>query len=187
MARFTVEVELDFLNEDGSIDEALRDEISAKVVSSISAAAQKSVQQKVDALLDEKMKGMSMVIGDQLNAKMEAFFNEPRNITDKWGDVTKKNVCINDMLKQACEAFMTQNVDRDGHPTDGYSTRETMSRASWFAKKIGEPMYSDAITRTVKDITDKVASQVQSLATAQLGERLAKLAGIPELIAEVKK
>lgn len=85
MAKFTVEVELDFLEEDGSIDETLRDAIAAKVVSSVSAAAQKSVQQKVDALLDEEMKGMAAVIGEQLNAKMEAFFNEPRNITDKWG------------------------------------------------------------------------------------------------------
>jgi len=181
MAQFTVTVELDFLEEDGSIDESLRDEIAAKVVSSISAAAQKSVQQKVDALLDEKMKSMSVEIGQQLNAKMEAFFNEPRNVTDKWGDVVKQQVSINDMLKSACETFMTQRVNDRGEPYDGYGDKYT-SRSDWLAVKIGKPMYEDAIKRTVKEITDKVADQVQRLATAQLGERLAKLAGIPEML-----
>lgn len=90
------------------------------------------------------------------------------------------------MLKQACETFMTQKVNDRGEPYDGYGDKYS-NRTEWLAKKIGAPMYDDAIKRTVKDITDKVADQVQRLATAQLGERLAKLAGIPDLVSDAKK
>ncbi len=49
MAKFNVTVELDWVDEEGSIDGALKEQIASQIISKVSASSIKDITEKVDA------------------------------------------------------------------------------------------------------------------------------------------
>jgi DNA-binding protein YbaB len=184
MAQFNITVNLDWLDEDGNIDEALRGEIVKKIVDSAHEKAFKSVETEALAKLNEVMKGIDASVSDRLNKIIEDFFTTPRDITDKWGDVVKKKTTVVDQPKKECESFFNTPVDADGCPTQ-YNAKYS-NRPDYIVAKVLSSSMEYEVKNAVEKAVKKVKETVQAQINTSLGEKLGGLVGIGDLFKDIK-
>lgn len=181
MAKFNISVELDYFEEDGSLDDELKSEIVSKIVSEVAGSITKSLETEANRLLNAKMKSLDEEISQKLNDLMQAFFNTPKDITDSWGDVVESGVTVTQKLKKACDEFMYQPVDENGKVTQSNWARYK-TRVDYIVHKSVNWEMERAIKDAVNTATKKIKEQVRELATKQLGEKLAEVVGLEEVI-----
>lgn len=181
MAKFNISVELDWVEEDGTLDEELKDIITQKVVDSVIKNVTEQVNCQVTNKVNDRLCNFEDVISEKLNGMMEEFFNTPKNITDSYGDIVKKNVTVSQMLKDACDNFMSQSLDSNGNPCTGYNTKYKTRVDYIVAKSIDYQMETNikcAVESVTKNLKEKISSAIKS----QLGEKLGELTGIKDIV-----
>lgn len=181
MAKFNVSVELDYFEEDGSLDDELKSEIVSKIVSEVAGSITKSLETEANRLLNAKMEALDEEISQKLNDLMQEFFNTPRDITDSWGDIVESGVTVTQKLKKACDEFMHQPVDENGKATKS-SWAKYKTRVDYIVHKSIDWEMEQAIKNAVGTATKQIREQVKGLATKQLGEKLAEVVGLEDII-----
>lgn len=101
MATFNVTVNLDWLDEEENLDGRLRDEILSGIVAKVGTNITNSLESEARKLLDAKMASLENEISEKLNAMMQEFFDTPKDITDRWGDVVKRGITVREQLKES--------------------------------------------------------------------------------------
>lgn len=125
MATFNVTVNLDWLDEEENLDGRLRDEILSGIVAKVGTNITNSLESEARKLLDAKMASLENEISEKLNAMMQEFFDTPKDITDRWGDVVKRGITVREQLKESCAQYLDQKVDSSGKPASGYGSCKT--------------------------------------------------------------
>lgn len=182
MAKFNIEVELDWVyDEEGceSIDHALRDEITRKIVEQSVARMSDSMEEEIKQVLEEKMAEFKANIDKKLESIMDEFFDKPRDITDNWGRTIRKGVTARQLLSDAADKFFTEKVDENGN-ANTYNAKYT--RIEYIAKKAVNHDITWAVEKAVKDAVDGVKKKVKDTATRQLGEKMAEVVGLDNLM-----
>lgn len=181
MSKFNVTVEIDYIDEDGNLDGAICDQIVEAVVSKVSASVSKEIEDKAKEELNSSLVNMGNAVSEKLNAMMDEFFSTPKDITDRWGDIKRKNVTIKDLLKEACDNFMNQPLDKNGKPSSGYCP-EYATRVDYIVAKSIDVQMECAIKRAVSDVTDNIKKRVSDEIKKQMGEKLAGIVELDKLI-----
>ncbi len=89
---FQIKAKIDWVGDDGTLDEAVKNEIVERIVKALSKdaidgvtkAAQKQANVKLDVLISETY---------------ESFMDQGITITDQWGEPLRKNIKIRDLLE----------------------------------------------------------------------------------------
>lgn len=182
MSKFNVTVEIDYIDEDGNLDDAICEQIVDAVVAKVSTSVSKEIEDKAKEKLDTSLVSMGNEISEKLNAMMEEFFNTPKDITDRWGDIKRRNVSIKDLLKEACDNYMSQPLDKNGHPTSRSYDVIYASRVDYIVAKSIDVQMECAIKRAVSDVTDNLKKKVSDEIKKQMGEKLAGIVELDKLI-----
>ena len=178
MAKFNIEVELDWLGcegEEENIDQILRDEITRKVVEQSAARMAASMEDDMKQVLEKKMDEFKSNIDKKLEDIMDEFFDSPKDITDNWGRIVRKGVTARQLLSEAADKFFTERVDENGK-ADTYNAKYT--RIEYIAKKAVNHDITWAVEKAVKDAVERVKNSVKETATRQLGEKMAEVVGL---------
>lgn len=181
MAQFNITVNLDWLDEGENLDERLKDEILSGIASKIETNALKSLDNEVGQIVSEKMAGLDALISEKLNSFMEDFFNTPKTITDKWGNVKEEGVTVTKKLADACDNFLLQPVNKDGKPYNGYNP-DFATRVDYIVHKTIDHNMEWAIKKAVEDVTKNLQQRVSNEIKAQMGEKLAGILGLDKTI-----
>lgn len=181
MSKFNVTVEIDYIDEDGNLDDAICDQIVSSVVSKVSDATTKQIQERANKIFEERLNTMEASVSDRLNKMMEEFFSTPKDITDKWGDVKRRGVTIKQLLSEACDSFMSQSLDVDGKPTSGYGVKYK-TRVDYIVAKSIDHNMEWAIKKAVDDVTKNLKQKISNEITKQMGEKLAGIVGLDGLL-----
>ena len=182
MAKFNIEVELDWLGgeeESENLDQTLRDEITRKIVEQAAVSATKNMESEIKKVMEEKMDEFKSKIDKKLESLMDDFFDTPRDITDRWGSVVRTGVTARKLLAEAADKFFTEKVDEKGE-VGGYGAKYT--RIEHIVKKAVSNDVTWAVERAVKDAVEQVKKTVKNTATKQLGEKLAEVVGLENII-----
>lgn len=182
MAAFNITVDIDWLEEDGSLDQVLKDEIVGGIASKVTANLTESMDSEVGQLVRSKMAEFDATISAKLNSMMEDFFNTPKDITDRWGNVTERGVTVTQKLAAACDNFLSQSVDEGGKPADGYRIKYN-TRVDYIVHKSIDSNMEWAIKKAVGDITDNLKKKISDEIKKQIGEKLADVVGLDQMIA----
>lgn len=176
MAKFNITVELDWMDEEYNLDEDIKDTIINSVVDKVKDRLICQVENECNSKIDEQMKNIEQTVADKLNGIMDAFFDEPRDITDRYGDVIKKGVTVKDTLKEACDNFMNQSLDAEGRPTspNSYNTKYKTRVDYIVAKSIDYNMESK-IESAVSDVVSKLKDTIANEVKKQMGDKLANV------------
>lgn len=183
MAKFNITVELDWMNDEYHLDEEIRETIINNIVHKVQDKLIQQVDTECSNRINEQMANIEKAVSDKLNDIMDAFFDEPRNITDKYGDVVKKGVTVRDTLKKACDEFMNQPLDEKGQP---------VSKGSWgvkyntrvdyiVAKSINRDM-ERTIERAVEDVTKNLKNKITEEVKKQMGDKLANILELDKML-----
>ena len=113
---------------------------------------------------------------------MDSFFDEPRDITDRYGDVIKKGVTVRDTLKKACDEFINQPLDQNGKPTTSDWNVKYKTRIDYIvAKSINYDM-ERAINNAVSAVTDNLKKKITDEVKKQMGDKLANILELDKMI-----
>ena len=183
MAKFNIEVNLDWVDEEGNIDEALKSEITSAIVSKISANAMDSVAKQVNEIVNGRIE---TDVSEKLNALMEDFFEKPRTITDQWGDKVKTDVSVIDLLKKSCDDFITAKVDENGKTISGSYYGKSKNRIDYIVDSKIDYTMKSAIDRAAEEFKKKLVEYVNESVRSRIGESVAKVAGLDNVFDKMK-
>lgn len=170
MAKINVTIDLDWIGEDNSLDEEIKNKIVSSVVNTLSEKVLDELSEKVQNQISES-------IGNRMNEYMDEFFETPRNITDRWGEVIKEGVTVKSQLKEALENFIDQGVDANGHPATGYGAK---TRLQWTAEKYYNDYCRGNVEIAAKAATDRIKQLADEQISKKIGKKLADIVGISE-------
>lgn len=122
--KLNIQVEIDWLEEDGSIDDVVKEEIISGVKRSISqqclAKVEKQASTEIDKAISESIKSAQETINKKAIEFADNWLEKEVTITDKWGD---KQDCltITDLIKRTFDDLLKKKVnDRGEFTNDGY-------------------------------------------------------------------
>jgi hypothetical protein len=182
MATFKIEVDVDWVGEDQSVDQIIKDEIAATIIKTVSEKAIRDIEEKVNNTVNA-------TVLEKINAKMnellQDFMNQKRTITDKYGDVKRRDVSVIDLLKEQCDAYFDGKVDRNGRPFTGSYGEKPMSRIDYLVQE----NITDQMERSIKDAAGKIKTAMQQYIDetlkAQIGENIARAIGLDKITAKI--
>ena len=184
MAKFNITVELDWMDEEYNLDEEIRGTIVNSVVDKVKERLVSQVDNECTERINEQMANIENAVSQKLNGIMDAFFDEPRDITDRSGDVIEKGVTVKDTLKKACDNFMNQSLDSEGRPTTSSYNVKYKTRIDYIvAKSIDYQMESkikSAVSDVVKKLKDTIADEVKK----QMGDKLANVLELDKMFGQ---
>lgn len=188
MAKFNIEVDLDWFEEDGSLDDSLKAEIASGIIAKVSCAAIADVEKKVQAKIEEidaqVIQKTNDAISEKLAECLDDFLHKPRTITDKWGDPKKKGVSVVDMLKAACDNYIEQEVDYQGNASSGYSGKQ--KRIDYIIGKLIDTKMKKAVDDACEKVSDALESYVEDSIREKLTDNISKAIGLDHIVQGMK-
>ena len=182
MAKFNITVELDWIDEEYNLDEEIREAIVDKVVNKVQDKLIQQVDTECSNRINDQMANIEKAVSDKLNSIMDSFFDEPRDVTDRYGDVIKKGVTVRDTLKKACDEFINQSLDQNGKPTTSDWNVKYKTRIDYIvAKSINYDM-ERAINNAVSSVTDNLKKKISDEVKKQMGDKLANILELDKMI-----
>lgn len=182
MAKFNITVELDWMDEEYNLDEEIRETIINGVVNKVQDRLVQQVDTECNNRINNQLASIETAVSDKLNGMMDAFFDEPRDVTDRYGDVIKKGVTVRDTLKKACDEFMNQSLDENGKPTTSPYSTKYQTRVDYIvAKSINHDM-EWAIKKAVEDVTKNLKNKITDEVKKQMGDKLANLLELDKML-----
>ena len=179
--KFNVEIEIDWIEGDGTIDDEVRSQIINGITHRINRKSQEEIEKKVNELISKETE---VIIENRLNQILDDFVSKEITVTDKWGD-PKKTIVVNDLIKQKFDSFMTENVDeRDGKTTD-YG--KTIPRVEYI---VGERIqkYCDKKTKEmVSDVESKITEVFTSNMEIKIKNKIINQLGLEEMMSKAKQ
>jgi len=160
MAKFNVEVEVDWLEEGGSIDELIKSEILYKVSKSVEERLQKAALEKFDAKVLECVGNIETKVVELSNKVIDNFvanqrFPQPKNSYDKSPEMKT----IQEIFVDKLDSCLTRSVDENGSYTNSsYSSKGT--RLDWLTGRLAEKYADEKVKAHVKDIKGHIEKYI---------------------------
>lgn len=188
MAKFNVTVDIDWMEDETTVDDVIRTEVVGLVAAQIKDKIVADVENGLKAEVDKIISDAKQTISNNLDSMMGDFFDAPRDITDRWGEVKVKNTTIREMLKDECDKFMIRKVDKNTgklYESDGWSSREAVTRSEYMVAQIVEPRVKMEIESAVKKAYEQVKAWTKASLEKQLGQEMAKAIGVDQIVSEM--
>lgn len=183
MAKINVTVELDWMDEEYDLDHEIKQAIIANIVDGVKNKVLEQAESECAKMMNQQMADISKTVSQKLNGIMESFFDEPHDVTDKWGDVIKKNVTVRDTLKEACTVFMEQPLDESGNPVSkGSYNAKYENRVAYVVAKMMNRDMEYTIKNTVESITKNLKEKISSEIKQQMGDKLANVLDLNKML-----
>ncbi len=183
--KFKCEIEIDWINDESTLDEAVKLGIIKEVLSKISDDAKNNIKVMVDDKLIEK-------IESTINDTLSNFLNRPITITDNYGDVKESYSDVTDMLKTKFDDFLLEKVDKQGKVagrsricSHGDKPRierllENAAKETYEKIKRTTDKFSDTILR---DVDNKIKEQLNVSLKEKISETLVKKINLDSVLA----
>jgi hypothetical protein len=175
--KFKIEVELDWISEEGDIDKEIQTAIVSKVVSSVSEDIKKTVQKEASAIITPK-------VTELVEKTYEELISGEVTLTDKWGDKKKTYSSIKELIKASWDSYLDEMVDAQGRTTRGYG--ETKKRVDTLIYDQLEKFSKEWTKKVLVEITDNIKATLSNDLKAALGERILDVIDLKQLIAKSK-
>lgn len=182
MAKFNISVELDWIDEEFNLDEEIKDTIINGVVEKMQQRLVEQVDTECNNRINNQLASIEKAVSDRLNGIMGAFFDEPRDVTDKYGDVIKKGVTVRETLKRACDEFITQPLDENGKPSKSEWNVKYKTRVDYIVAKSIDWKMESAIKSAVDEITKNLKQRITDEVKKQLSKKIGEVLEIDKII-----
>lgn len=170
MAKLNLELEIDWIDEDMNLDDVVRDKIMSKIEKSVVA----KINEKVMKDSEERIyKQVDELITIAIKDRIENFLSTPRDITDQYGDVIRKNVTVEGLLKEKMESAMTQKTLNKNGETAGYGCEYSIFE--FFAGKNMNRMVSERVSALADDTKKEIEQMVATQIKANIADKLTNM------------
>lgn len=182
MAKFNITVDLDFIDDEYNIDNEIQERIINTVVGKVKDSVITNVETESAKRINEQMASIEKAVGEKLNSIMDNFFDEPRNVTDNYGVVVKKGVTVKQTLRDACDNFLNQPVDKDGKPVKDSWSYTYKTRVDYFVAKAIDYPIQRSIEKAVDEIKKNLQQKITTEVKTQLGDKVAEILELNKIL-----
>ena len=197
MAKFKIEVELDWLNdEEYTIDDEIREQVIKGVKNELLKKASEAVAAKLDSAIADKLKEATKVIEQRVEDFIAVVTESqiekiriPKKVST-WGNEVKF-IPISEFIGEQYEAYLTKKIydedfevaryDRDKH----YSISEAHIRN--YLDKTLSVQVSEMVRKAQKEAEDTVLKTLEQNLKDQLAADTVKRLNIPRLLENLQK
>jgi len=191
MAKFSIEVELDWIDEDSTIDQTIKDAIENKIVDRIST----QIAQEVKAEQSKRFQSqISEKVDDLVNDTFEALLSLQVVQTDAYGEAKQTFPSVREMIKSRFDSYISEYVNSEnGGKYDGYGRGSKVTRFEYIMgkafgteldKKMAElkvKVEKDTATATTAMFT-KMQEILENSVKSELGSKVAELIKLDEIL-----
>ena len=173
--KFNVEVEIDWVDEEGTLDEEvsrqIKDSLIQKIFSAIETNYTNQISEKVNEEFDNKIKKM-----------YDDFLTKPFDLYDQYGDIKEKGVNIKKILKKKLDIYMNEKVDKYG------------KNNNWDGKARLQHILDDQAEKQIKtflralsdDIIEKLQDEIDEAARERITNAIFKNEDLKKVIGKSK-
>jgi hypothetical protein len=160
--KFNITVDADWIGEDASIDDAIKQEIVNRIVKTVCEKIEKDAGEKAGLLI-------SGMLDKVCNNILDGFLKKKISITDKWGEVVISDTTIEEVLKKRFDEFWNTLVDENGRATvKGYG--DVKPRFQW-AVDVQIKKQADSFA---KELANETASKIKEAMTKAIQDKIGK-------------
>lgn len=173
MAKFNISVELDWLEGDCSLDQEIRREVINNIQDQLSKPILDKVNKNTDSMIKSKIE---LLVSGAIEDRIKAFMSTPRNITDKYGEVQRENVTIEDLLKEQLEDWVDKKVYDERGNRGSYNKK--YSKLEYFViKHLSnlESLVDSKIAKVVKETERDIEALVTNKIKTEVADKLTNL------------
>jgi len=170
--KLNIVVELDWIEEDGSIDDEVQMQIISGVKKAISKDCLRLVEKKTQQAIDDGMQSAINLMQSKVAGFFEDWLNNEAVITDDYGDTIKKG-SLRDIIKSQFSDCMNEKVDSDGRPSSSYSAKYT--RLEFVTGKNVKNIVDDQLSRYGKDIDSTIKNTIAEGIKTRVSDKFAEM------------
>lgn len=164
MAKFKVEVEIDWLREDGTIDEQLQKSIEKSIIGKIEDTVMDRIE---ETAVNEAEKRIGIWINNYLSTLIKER-KIPHVSKDGW-DKKVEYITITELIGEKFDTVLNQTVDKDGCPTNR-SYDKCGTRLDWLTGKQAK-IYAD---EKVQDFVKNIKHDIEKYTSEKVKEEMMK-------------
>lgn len=169
--KLKIEVDIDYLGEDGSIDDQVKASIANAIASKINKDSIQNLSAHAERLINERATQL-------VDGVFAAIMSERIAITDDWGKVVKEYTNTESMIKSRFDSFMTERVDNEGRK----SSYGDQTRIDLIIKKQLDKTASEFTKNAIKEVTEKIKAVLSDDLKLALGDRLINMMELDKII-----
>jgi len=153
--KMNIEVDIDWMDEEGNVDDTVKDAVVNRIVCETKNAVSKTV-------VSEAQEKAALVIDKAVMAEVKKFLTNKVSVTNEFGDVTRSNVTVKTLIRDAFSGVMEQKVNQRGEVSRDRFCKTT--RLEW--------MIDSAVAKHVEHETRRLDREIADRVKAALNGRL---------------
>lgn len=167
---FKAEINLDWIDDDRSFDEIVKDEITGQVIKKVSDMFINQMEsdnlKRITEKLDKASQHFEEKIDDTIREKFTEYTDKRITITDSWGKVVHEDITVEELIKKRIDDYLSRNVDRNGYVVDSraYRSSTDMKYIEW--------LLAEKVEKACKVMTENITKQVEISIKDKLNEEL---------------
>ena len=169
---FEIKANIDWLEDELSLDETIQGKIIEAVTAKIQAQIVTDVAAQVNKTINDR-------VNELVSETFARIMSKEITVTDQWGDVKEKFPNIEDAIKTRFDKFLLEFVDNDGKTSTSYGGK---SRINWMIDDRIKKQSEEFTKKAVTQINEAVKIQLSEALKNELGERLTKLLKVDKLL-----
>lgn len=169
--KFTVDIDLDWINEDQSIDEQVKTQIINNIESKVLSQIKKQVLDQTEERIEAQV---TMIIRETVTDKVKDLMSMDRTATDSYGRVVKEHFTIESLLIDAIDAAISKKtLNSDGRQSDEYNAKYTQFQ--YFATKDIPKMVDEKVKLLAEGVKKDIENLVSEKIKTQVADKLTSL------------
>lgn len=173
--KLNISVEIDWLDEEGSIDDIVKEEIISGVKNAISKDCLNNVKAQASKAIDLAINNSIASAQKEIEAKAVQFADDwlekEVTITDKWGD-TQDCLTITDLIKKSFDNLLNKKVNDRGEFSDGYGGQTLVK---WLTGSRVRQVVAEKLKGINKDIDNQISEAVNAGIRKNVSDKFAEM------------
>jgi hypothetical protein len=184
MAKIMIEMELDWLNEEQSIDDAIKQEVISSLKAKITADATKEITKELSTTIQETTgKVIDEFLGETLRGKIENMKIPYKGST--W-DSKVEMMPMSKFIGMQYEQFLNKKVFDENGCEPRYSNDAKLSINEYFVKNYLEKELTGKVSKLIqnarKDAEETIIKTLEQTLKSQLSVDIIQRLNIPEML-----
>lgn len=160
---FKVEVELDWVEGDNSIDDEVRSQIVSEVARQVRTNINETTKKEIQSRVSDK-------VDEWILEQLSLFCDRQIRITDKWGDTQETHESVTEMFKSKFDEFFNASVDKDGKALSACAYGHRTTRIDYLLNKMAQ----DYLKEVTDDMDNRVKRAINAETKAKIEEKIKK-------------
>ena len=164
--------EIDWVGEDATVDDVLKEEVIGAVVQHIAKRFSNEMFKEVEKKASDELAAKADGIMTRL---IDRFTKREIKVTDAWGDVKEEYENVDELLKSKFDKFLTQTVDRNGKSVSSCSYGDKYKRLDYILDKRIKERADELTKEIVASVDKKIETQkakIHQLAIEKIAKKL---------------